>query len=37
MVEALLFERGVDISHEAVRYGWGRFGPLFASISAGSR
>jgi hypothetical protein len=28
-------ERGVDISHETVRYRWNRFGPLFAG-SAGS-
>lgn len=30
-VENLLFERGIDISHETVRYWWNRFGPLFAS------
>ena len=30
-VEDLLFERGIDISHETVRYWWNRFGPLFAS------
>jgi putative transposase len=30
-VEDLLFERGVNISHETVRYWWNRFGPLFAS------
>jgi putative transposase len=30
-VEDLLHERGVDISHEAVRYWWHRFGPMFAS------
>src|SRR6056297_2032232 len=30
-VEDLLHERGVDISHETVRYWWHRFGPLFAS------
>ena len=29
-VEDLLFERGIDISHEAVRMWWNRFGPLFA-------
>ena len=29
-VEDLLFERGIDISHETVRYWWNRFGPLFA-------
>ena len=26
----MLFERGIDICHETVRYGWNRFGPLFA-------
>ncbi len=30
-VEDLLFERGIDISHETVRYWWNRFEPLFAS------
>ena len=30
-VEDLLQERGVDISHETVRYWWNRFGPMFAS------
>ena len=30
-VEDLLHERGVDVSHEAVRYWWHRFGPMFAS------
>jgi putative transposase len=30
-VEDLLFERGIDISYETVRYWWNRFGPLFAS------
>ncbi len=30
-VEDLLHERGIDVSHEAVRYWWHRFGPLFAS------
>jgi putative transposase len=29
-VEDLLFERGIDICHEAVRLWWNRFGPLFA-------
>ena len=29
-VEDLLFERGIDISHETVRMGWNRFGPVFA-------
>ncbi|WP_126174475.1 IS6 family transposase [Altericroceibacterium xinjiangense] len=30
-VEDLLFERGIDISHETVRFWWNRFGPLFAA------
>jgi putative transposase len=30
-VEDLLFERGIDITHETVRYWWNRFGPLFGS------
>ena len=30
-VEDLLHERGVDISHETVRYWWHRFGPMFAA------
>ncbi|WP_422026705.1 IS6 family transposase [Roseovarius sp.] len=30
-VEDLLHERGIDISHESVRFWWMRFGPLFAS------
>src|SRR5215217_5239343 len=29
-VEDLLAERGIDISHETVRYWGNRFGPLFA-------
>ena len=29
-VEDILFELGIDICHETVRYGWNRFGPLFA-------
>jgi hypothetical protein len=28
---ALLHERGIDVSHEAARYWWHRFGPMFAS------
>lgn len=32
-VEDLLHERGVDVSHETVRYWWHRFGPMFASES----
>jgi putative transposase len=30
-VEDLLFERGIDICHETVRYWWNRFAPLFAA------
>ncbi len=30
-VEDLLHERGIDISHETVRYWWHRFGPMFAA------
>ena len=29
-VEDLLLERGIDISHETVRFWWNRFGPMFA-------
>jgi putative transposase len=39
-VEDLLHERGVEISHETVRFWWHRFGPMFAAEirgSAGSR
>ena len=30
-VEDLLHERGIQISHETVRFWWNRFGPLFAA------
>ena len=30
-VEDLLNERGIDISHETVRFWWNRFGPIFAA------
>lgn len=30
-VEDLLHERGIDVSHEAVRYWWNRFGQLVAA------
>ncbi len=30
-VEDLLFERGIDICHETVRFWWNRFGPRFAA------
>jgi putative transposase len=26
-----LAERGIDISHETVRFWWNRFGPMFAA------
>lgn len=29
--EDLLHERGIEVSHESVRYWWHRFGPMFAS------
>ena len=30
-VEDILSERGIDISHETVRFWWNRFGPMFAA------
>ena len=30
-VEDLLFDRGIDICHETVRFWWNRFGPIFAA------
>ncbi|WP_170336545.1 IS6 family transposase, partial [Ruegeria arenilitoris] len=30
-VEDLLHGRGIDVSHETVRYWWNRFGPMFAA------
>lgn len=30
-VEDLLHERGINISHETVRFWWNRFGPIFAA------
>jgi putative transposase len=30
-VKDLLYERGIDISHEMVRAWWNRFGPVFAA------
>ena len=30
-VEDLLFECGIDICHETVRFWWNRFGPMFAA------
>lgn len=31
-VEDLLHERGIDITHETVRFWWNRFGLLFAKL-----
>ena len=28
-VEDLLFERGIDLCHETVRFWWNRLGPMF--------
>ena len=30
-VEDILFERGIDVSHETIRYWWNRFGLMFAA------
>ena len=30
-VEDLLHERGIDISHQTLRFWWNRFGPMFAA------
>ena len=30
-VEDLLHERGIELSHETIRFWWNRFGPLFAA------
>ena len=30
-VEDLLFERGINIGHETVRFWWNRFGSMFAA------
>ena len=30
-VEDPLHERGIDVSHETVRFWWNRFGPMFAN------
>jgi putative transposase len=31
-VEDFLYERGIDICHETVRFWWNRFGPLFTAV-----
>jgi putative transposase len=30
-VEDMLHERGIEVSHESVRFWWNRFGPIFAA------
>lgn len=30
-VEDLLHERGINVSNETIRFGWNRFGPMFAA------
>ena len=30
-VEDLLHERGIEVSHERIRFWWNRFGPIFAA------
>jgi putative transposase len=36
-VEDLLHERGIDVSHETIRFWWNRFGPMFAAEIARKR
>lgn len=36
-VEGLLFDRGIDVCHEAVRLWWDRFGPMSAGESRRKR
>jgi putative transposase len=36
-VEDLLHERGIDITHETVRFWWNRFGTIFAAEIRRSR
>jgi putative transposase len=36
-VEDLHQERGIEISHETLRYWWNRFGPIFAAEIWGKR
>jgi putative transposase len=36
-VEDLLHERGIEVSHETVRFWWNRFGPMFAAKIRGKR
>ncbi len=30
-VDDLLHERGIEVSHETIRFWWNRFGPMFAA------
>ena len=36
-VEDLLHERGIDVSHETVRFWWNCFGPIFAAEIRGKQ
>ena len=36
-VEDLLHKRGIEISHESIRFWWNRFGPLFAAETRNKR
>ncbi|WP_284179077.1 hypothetical protein [Rhabdaerophilum sp. SD176] len=36
-IEGLLHERGIDITHETVRFWWNRFGTIFAAEIRRSR
>ena len=31
-VEDLLHERGIEVSHETIRFWWNRFGSIFAAV-----
>ena len=33
-VEDLLYERGIEVSRETIRFRWNRFGPMFAAETA---
>ena len=35
--EDILFERGIGICHDTVRFWWNRFGPMFAGKISGRR
>ncbi len=36
-VADLLHERGIEVSHETIRFWWNRFGPMFAAACHVSR